>query len=188
VGPEVDEHILIERATGGDVAAFERLYHQHVGRVYGLCIRISGNQAEAEDCTQETFIKAWQRLADFGGRSRLSTWLHRIAVNEVLSRKRKVARDSRHLSVVEREPERAQTDVGTLQDLERAIGQLPDRAREVFVLTRIYGYTHEETGSMLGIAAGTSKAQLHRAVKLLEALVPLPGASHELDAANGHTT
>jgi len=164
---ELDEKRLIAEAANGDVSAFEHLYRMHVGRVYGLCIRLVDSQTEAEDCTQETFIKAWQRLGQFRGGSVLATWLHRIAFNEVMGRKRRYASEARHLSIVGASERVTAVESTTVDELEQAITRLPDRARQVFVLKRIYGYTHEETAQMLNIAVGTCKAQLYRASKLL---------------------
>jgi RNA polymerase sigma-70 factor (ECF subfamily) len=168
-----DEADLIERAKTGDIAAFERLYRMHSGRVYGLCVRLAANRAEAEDCTQDTFVTAWQRLADFRGDSRLSTWLHTIAYHEVIGRKRREARDARYLSAAGTETERvAHADSAELEDLERAILRLPARAREAFVLQKIYGYTHDEAAGIMGITAGACKSQVHRAVQLMAAALP----------------
>jgi RNA polymerase sigma-70 factor (ECF subfamily) len=168
--PESD---LVERARAGDVAAFEALYRLHCGKVYGLCVRLAATQAEAEDCTQETFITAWQRLPDFRGESRLATWLHAIAYNEVVGRKRRYARDARHLAAMNAAGDDGQrSDAPEVEDLERAISRLPSRAREAFVLQKIYGYTHDETAGIMGITAGACKAQVHRALRLLAAALP----------------
>ena len=83
------EGALVERARSGDTRAFERLYREHVGRVYGLCLRMTREPQLAEDCTQETFINAWRALGAFETRSSLGTWLHRIAVNVALGKRRK---------------------------------------------------------------------------------------------------
>jgi len=167
-----DEERLIREAKTGSVPAFESLYRMHSARVYGLCMRLANNQAEAQDCTQDTFIKAWQRLADFRGESMLGTWLHRIAVNEVIGRRRKDAVQKRHLSAVVTHDDPVATDSGALDDLEEAIVRLPERVRQVLVLHKIYGYTHEQTAGMLDIAVGTSKAHIHKAVKLLAETFP----------------
>jgi RNA polymerase sigma-70 factor (ECF subfamily) len=98
--------------------------------------------------------------------------LHRIALNEVLGRRRHRTVEHRHLAAVDPSTRRSLDDSATMQDLEEAIARLPDRARDVFVLRAIYGYTHEEIGSMLGVTEGTSKSQLHRARKLLIASLP----------------
>lgn len=159
----------MEKAQAADTAAFEKLYRAHVDRVYGLCLRMTGNVSEAEDCTQDAFIQAWQKLDRFRGDSAFGTWMHRVAVNVVLGRMRKSKREQDRIKVVaEFAPtsEKA-NDGGGLQDFEEAINALPSGARHVFVLNAVYGYSHEETGDMLGIAAGTSKAQLHRARRLL---------------------
>jgi RNA polymerase sigma-70 factor (ECF subfamily) len=165
--PEPQDAQLIEAAVQGDSGAFEKLYRRHTGRVHGLCVRLTQNRAEAQDCTQETFIRAWRRLATFRGDSSFATWLHKIALNEVLGRKRRAATETRHLEVVRRETKDSHAGPAQIDELERAIGLLPDRAREVFVLQKIYGYTHEETAELLSIAVGTCKAQVHRASRLL---------------------
>ena len=164
-----DEAALIRQARQGETRAFERLYRLHVDRVYGLCLRMTGNVSEAEDCTQEAFIQAWTKLGKFRGDSAFATWLHRIAVNSVLGRIRKSKREQERLQVVaDVAPPALETgDSGELRDLSQAVQRLPHGARHVFVLHAVYGYSHDETGDMLGIASGTSKAQLHRARRLL---------------------
>ena len=164
-----DESQWIARAQRLDACAFESLYRLHVGAVYGLCLRMTGNVAEAEDCTQEAFIQAWNKLDNFRGDSAFSTWIHRIAVNAVLGRMRKSRRERDRIQVAaEAGPSPASmADSGELRDLSDAVDRLPEGARHVFVLFAVYGYTHEEAGDMLGIATGTSKAQLHRARRLL---------------------
>lgn len=165
------EGALVERARAGDTRAFERLYREHTGRVYGLCLRMTREPQTAEDCTQETFINAWRALARFETRSSFGTWLHRIAVNVTLAKRRKAARDE-PIADVEVEEEGAEP-VWTLetpvevQEIEDAIGTLPEGARDALVLHALYGYSHTEAAQMLGVAEGTCKAQLHRARKLL---------------------
>ena len=164
-----DERAWIRRAQQADARAFEALYRLHVDKVYGLCLRMTGNVSEAEDCTQEAFILAWNKLQKFRGDSAFSTWLHRIAVNAVLGRIRKSKREhDRNQAVADTEPQRTTAeDTGELRDLAAAIDRLPEGARHVFVLHAVYGYSHNETAEMLDIAAGTSKAQMHRARRLL---------------------
>jgi RNA polymerase sigma-70 factor, ECF subfamily len=186
-----DEHALLAAARRGDTRAFESLYRALAPSVYGFCLRLARDSAEAQDCLQETFVRAWQRLGDFRGDSRLGTWLHRIALNEVLGRRRHRAVEHRHLAAVDPDARRSLDDSATMQDLEDAIRRLPERAREVFVLRAIYGYTHEEIASLLSVTESTSKSQLHRARKLLIASLPggygddtldvdsLPDAAHE---------
>jgi RNA polymerase sigma-70 factor (ECF subfamily) len=167
------EGALVQRAAAGDARAFERLYRQHAGRVYGLCLRMTRDVANAEDCTQETFIKAWRALAGFETRSSLSTWLHRIAVNVVLARRRKVTPVLEPLEDEESGEQALEESQWVLEtplevkEIENAIAALPQGARDAVVLHAIYGYTHDEAARMLGIAEGTCKAQLHRARKLL---------------------
>lgn len=164
-----DEAALVARARGGDSRAFEVLYREHVDRVYGLCLRMTGNVGEAEDCTQEAFIKAWDKLGKFRGDSAFGTWMHRIAVNAVLGRIRKSKREQDRIQVVAETTTSPASigDSGELRDLSDAIDRLPEGARHVFVLNAVYGYSHEESSSMLGVAIGTTKAQLHRARRLL---------------------
>ena len=162
---------LVQRAQCGDIHAFERLYREHSGRVYGLCLRLTRNPASAEDCTQETFINAWRALSRFETRSSMGTWLHRIAVNVVLRSRRRLS------ATVETEMDAAAAELAGSEwqldtpveegEIEAAIAGLPDGARDVLVLAGIYGYSHEETSEMLGVAEGTCKAQLHRARQLL---------------------
>ena len=165
------EGALVERARAGDTRAFERLYREHVGRVYGLCLRMTRDPAIAEDCTQETFINAWKALARFETRSSLATWLHRIAVNVALARRRKASVVMESVSTDD-EDEAIESD-WTLEtplevnEIEAAIERLPEGARDVLVLHAIYGYSHLEAAEMLGVAEGTCKAQLHRARSLL---------------------
>ena len=164
-----DEAAWIAQAKRSDARAFEALYRLHVDRVYGLCLRMTGNVSEAEDCAQEAFIQAWNKLDKFRGDSAFSTWLHRIAVNAVLGRMRKSKREhDRIMAVAEQAPAPVATnDTGELRDLSEAVDRLPEGARHVFVLHAVYGYSHDEAAGMLGIATGTSKAQLHRARRLL---------------------
>jgi len=168
--PELmDEADWIARAQQADTRAFERLYRMHIDKIYGLCLRMTGNVSEAEDCAQEAFIQAWNKLDRFRGDSAFSTWLHRIAVNAVLGRMRKSKRERDRIQVameVASSPASIADD-GEMRDLSDAVDRLPEGARHVFVLFAVYGYSHEEAGGMLGIAPGTSKAQLHRARRLL---------------------
>ncbi len=161
---------LIAAAAGGDLAAFERLYRQFAPRVYGLCLRLTGQREAAEDCTQETFVDAWRGLSGFERRSRFSTWLHRIAVHAVLARRRGL-----RVAYEVPEPANGLPDVADPSgeapplDLERAIAGLPEGARHVLVLVGIYGFSHAEAADTLNIAEGTCKAQLHRARSLMAA-------------------
>lgn len=161
------EAALIAAAQRGVIAAFESLYRQHCGAVHGLCLRLTGRRDVAEDCTQETFIAAWRALPRFDARCGLGTWLHRIAVNAVLSRRRSVVLRREASDADLPEPATPERDVSIPMDLERAVLALPPGARDALVLVAIYGYTHSEAASLLGIAEGTCKAQLHRARQLL---------------------
>ncbi|MEN8375123.1 MAG: sigma-70 family RNA polymerase sigma factor [Gemmatimonadota bacterium] len=163
---------LIERARAGDEAAFEALYRGNVGRVHGLCLRMVAEQAAAEELTQDVFVRAWEKLSLFRGDSAFSTWLHRLAVNVVLqhlrSQKRREARVTLTDDVGRLAGSTRPASTGAKLDLERAMATLPEGARRVFVLHDIEGYKHAEIAEMTGTAVGTSKAQLHRARKLLK--------------------
>ena len=159
---------LVRRAQGGDHAAFAELYRLHVGRVYALCLRLTGDPAAAEDRTQDVFVRAWGKLASFRGESAFGSWLHRLAVNVVLNERRTSGRRERRVaSVADPEGAGGEVPVALNIDLEQAIATLPDGAREVFVLFDIEGYGHAEIARLVGIAEGTSKAQLFRARRLL---------------------
>lgn len=164
-----DEAAWIRQAQRSDARAFEALYRMHVDKVYGLCLRMTGNVSEAEDCAQDAFIQAWNKLGKFRGDSAFATWLHRIAVNTVLGRIRKSKREQDRIQAVSDAATLSfiKDDAGELRDLSDAVNRLPSGARHVFVLHAVYGYSHDETGTMLGIAEGTSKAQFHRARRLL---------------------
>jgi RNA polymerase sigma-70 factor, ECF subfamily len=168
------EGALVRRARSGDTHAFEMLYREHAGKVYGLCLRMTRDAALAEDCTQETFINAWRALDRFETRSSVGTWLHRIAVNVALGKRRKsvpVLIDSQSVGTsAENGPIESEWTLETpleVDEIQTAIDCLPDGARDVLVLYAIYGYSHAEAAEMLGVAEGTCKAQLHRARGLL---------------------
>lgn len=168
-----DEASLVDAARQGDMAAFESLYRANRDRIYGLLWRICGGDFSlAEDLLQESFVRAWQKLDSFRGESRFGTWLHRLSANVALSDRRIRVRRVRNEVVMEESVER--TAVGDRDvfadkrmDLERAIARLPERARTVLILFDIEGYRHLEISKMTGMAVGSSKAQLHRARKLV---------------------
>lgn len=167
----MSESDLVSCAQAGDLSAFEELYRTHKGRVYALALRLAKDPTRAEDLTQEAFVRAWQKLSSFRGRSSFSTWLHRVAVNVVLGKLRGDKRRSdktAQLSEIEYRLADSKQGRSTLEmDLETEIRRLPARARIVFVLHDIEGYRHAEIGELVGIAEGTSKAHLHRARRLL---------------------
>jgi RNA polymerase sigma-70 factor (ECF subfamily) len=152
-------------AASGDAHAFERLYRSHVARIYSLVRRML-NDDEADEVTQDVFVRAWQKLGTFRGESAFGTWLHRLAINLILGRRETMGtRRKRYVegdAVLELVPGK-RTAPETAVDMEAAIELLPDGARQVFVLHDVEGYRHEEIAGMLGLAAGTSKSQLHRA-------------------------
>ncbi len=156
-------------AARGDAQAFARLYAQHKDRIWALARRMTGNEHAAE-LTQDVFVRAWQKLGTFRGEAQFGTWLHRLAVNLILSRRATFATQrARFLAdgdVLDELPARASgRELGI--DFEAAIAKLPDGARTVFVLHDIEGYRHEEIATLLGVTSGTTKGQLHRARLLL---------------------
>ena len=159
------ENADVALAAAGDAHAFERLYRTHVTRVHGLARRMLSD-GDADEATQDVFVRAWEKLGTFRGEAAFGTWLHRLAVNVLLARRSaQGTRRAREL------PDEAALDLAAVRrqspelrmDFEQAIARLPDGARQVFVLHDIEGYRHEEIAGMLGVAAGTSKSQLHRA-------------------------
>lgn len=159
----------VARAAAGCQEAFERLYRFHHGRVYSLALRMAGGEW-AEDLTQEVFVRAWTKLGTYRGDASFGTWLHRLAVNLILSRRetlrRRAQRQLPGTGILDRVAAKAR-DSGAALDLEWAVQRLPDRARQVFVLYEVEGYPHMEIAEMLGISVGTSKSQLHRARMML---------------------
>ena len=156
-------------AARGDSSAFERLYRVHVARIHSLTRRMLGSD-EADEVTQDIFVRTWHKLGQFRGDSRFSTWLHRLAVNVVIERRRsfaiqreRIVDDPSALDLVTVAPARADLTV----DFEHAIEQLPPGAREILVLHDVEGYKHREIAAMLAITTGTSKRQLHRARMLM---------------------
>jgi RNA polymerase sigma-70 factor, ECF subfamily len=167
-----EERRLVAAAVDGSTPAFEALYRRHAARIHALCLRMTGQVATAEDCTQEAFIQAWRHLPKFETRSAFGTWLHRIAVNTVLQHVRRQREslgtaDSAEREVADVLADHTVADPGRGRDLEAAIASLPPGARHVLVLVGVYGHSHEEAAGMLGVAVGTCKAQLHRARALL---------------------
>ena len=176
----MDETQLIARVRAGDSAAERALYDAHVDRVYRLAFRLAGDDTLAQDFTQETFIRAFDRLGSFRGDAAFSTWLHAITTTVVLNGLRKMKRfrqreadidDAQTIGVTRRD---AEPDLKTR--LKKAIDALPEGYRTVFVMHDVEGYTHEEIGAALGVETGTSKAQLSRArAKLRVALSDFAG-------------
>jgi len=168
-GPR-DDATLVRQSLAGDVGAFESLYRSHVGRVHGAILRLVGmDRARAEELTQDAFVRAWQKLSGFRHESAFSTWLYRLGVNTALMDLR-----GKHEEVAAPDDElefAAGGEVpfcaGERGDLERAVAKLPPRARAVLVLHDVEGWKHEEIANELGMAVGSSKAQLHRARGLL---------------------
>lgn len=169
--PENDAPDVALAATG-DRRAFERLYRTHVQRIFSLCARMVGDRTQAEELTQDVFVRAWDKLGQFRGEARFGTWLHRLAVNVVLNARKSDGRTRSRFAddpdVLDAQPTGPATSIpGASIDLEAAIALLPPGARRIFVLHDVEGYKHEEIGEMLSITAGGSKAQLHRARMLL---------------------
>jgi RNA polymerase sigma-70 factor (ECF subfamily) len=166
---------LIARAQQGDESAFEAIYNAHQNRVYRLCLRMTGNIAEAEDLTQEAFLQVFRKIQTFRGESAFSTWLHRLAVNVVLMRLRRKnpVEISMETSVQNDKSESQQWEfavpdlvlAGVIDrlSLELAVAELPEGYREVFLMHDVLGYEHHEIAEARGYTVGNSKSQLHKA-------------------------
>lgn len=155
----------VARAAAGDEEAFERLYRRHLPRVHGLVRRMLDGE-EAEEVTQDVFVRAWQKLGTFRGTAAFGTWLYRVAVSVVLARRKTWGRQRhRFISDPSSVPEPAAPAPRPEQgmDLDTGIAGLPPGARQVLLLHDVAGYRHEEIAAMLGVTLGTSKSQLHRA-------------------------
>jgi len=185
--PEITEAKAVEAAKQGSAEAFEFLYHAHKRRIYSLCLRMTGNQAEAEDLTQEAFLQVFRKISTFRGEAAFSTWMHRLAVNLVLMRLRKkgVPTTSLEEPIESDSGEPRKRDVGAPDmaligsvdrvTLERAIQALPDGYRKVFCLHDVEGYEHQEIAALIGCSVGNSKSQLHKARMKLRDLLGRKG-------------
>jgi RNA polymerase sigma-70 factor (ECF subfamily) len=182
-----NEAEAIQKAKVGHGPAFEFLYQMHKRRVYSLCLRMTGNTAEAEDLAQEAFLQLFRKIATFRGESAFSTWLHRLSVNVVLMHLRRkglpeVSLEETMQPVQDDGPkrdigERDKNLMGSIDrvNLERAIESLPPGYRTIFVLHDMEGYEHNEIASMMGCSIGNSKSQLHKArMKLRDLLYEPP--------------
>jgi len=167
---DLAEERWVRALRAGDGGAFEALYGRHRGRVYGLAFRLTGARAEAEELTQEVFVRAWEHRSGFESGTHLARWLRRVAVNLWINGLRR------------REPEGEEPGADRLAgggappsglrlDLERAIAALPPRLRAVLLLFDLYGLRHEEIAEQLEITAGASKVQLHRARRRLQEML-----------------
>jgi len=186
--PAFNEAEAIEQAKGGDAYAFEQLYGLHKRRVYSLCLRMTGNTAEAEDLTQEAFLQLYRKIGTFRGESAFSTWLHRLSVNVVLMhlRKKGLPEVSLEETLEPQQEDGPKKDIGARDNvlagsidrvnLERAIENLPPGYRIIFVLHDIEGYEHNEIAEMMGCSIGNSKSQLHKARMKLRDLLKLSKA------------
>ena len=175
-----NDRALIARALVGDPAAERELYDRHVDRVYRLVYRMAGDAEQAREVTQDAFVRAFERLATFRGESAFSTWLGSIAISVTLTGlKQRKRRWDREQDLALAEPvagESSKIEPDLRRKLFEAIDALPDGYRAVLILHELEGYTHEEVGALLGIDAGTSKAQLFRArAKLRTQLGPHAG-------------
>lgn len=176
---QASDYELAQKATGGDMGAFEQLYERHNRRVYSLCLRMTSNTAEAEDLTQEVFIQLFRKMGSFRGDSAFTTWLHRMTVNQVLMhfRKRGVRMEQTTddgetpVQVVTGTENPNQMPVVDRIALDAAVAQLPPGYRTVFVLHDVEGHEHEEIARMLKCSVGTSKSQLHKARMKLRGLL-----------------
>ena len=165
----------IEEAKNGSAEAFEVLYHAHKRRIYSLCLRMTGNPAEAEDLTQEAFLQVFRKISTFRGEAAFSTWMHRLAVNLVLMRLRKkgLATFSLDEETGQNQEDSRVRELGAADmflagsvdrvTLERAIQALPNGYRMIFLLHDVEGYEHKEIAGIVGCSVGNSKSQLHKA-------------------------
>ncbi len=183
--PTVSEAEAIDKAKAGDAASFEVLYSMHKRRVYSLCLRMTGNTAEAEDLTQEAFLQLYRKIGTFRGESAFSTWLHRLSVNVVLMhlRKKGLPEVSLEETMEPQQEDGPKKDIGARDNvlagsidrvnLERAVESLPPGYRIIFVLHDVEGYEHNEIAEMMGCSIGNSKSQLHKARMKLRDLLKL---------------
>jgi len=172
---DVSEIELIRQVKQGNQHAFRQLYELHHKRIYALCWRMLADKSSADDVCQEVFVQLWQKITNFRGESKFSTWLHSVASNIVLGHLRKQKNwlqrvfsiEDQDVSPLINETSIEMCDMAEISPLDKHIACLPERARLVFVLFAIEGYRHEEIAQMLNMAVGSSKSQYHRAKSLL---------------------
>ena len=163
----VERRALVRRVLEGDPAAERELYDANVDRVYRLAYRMTGDADQATEYTQDTFVRVFDRLAEFRGEAALSTWITSIALSVVYNGLRKIKRfreretDLDDATPIAAKNRQAEPDLKV--KLKAAIESLPEGYRTVFVMHDVEGYTHEEIATALGVQEGTSKAQLSRA-------------------------
>ena len=179
VAADSSDLALTQKAAQGNIAAFELLYERYHRRTYSLCLRMTNSQTEAEDLTQEVFIQLFRKIGSFRGDSAFSTWLHRMTVNQVLMhfRRRGVQNEKTNEDgempeqIVNGTERQSRMPILDRIALDKAIAQLPNGYRTVFVLHDVEGFEHEEIARMLKLSVGTSKSQLHKARLKLRGLL-----------------
>lgn len=165
-----EDLLLIEQIKQGDRHAFSQLYQRHYRKVFALCLRLTANEALAQEALQEVFVQVWQKISSFDGKAKFSTWLHSVSANVTISYLRKQTNWLKKVVSIETAgmDEASVNQCEGLNGLDKLIVRLPEKARMVFVLFAVEGYRHEEIGQMLNMAVGSSKAQYHRARNLLK--------------------
>jgi RNA polymerase sigma-70 factor, ECF subfamily len=170
---------LARLAAAGDTTAFGEIHNRHRGRVYSIALGMTGNEADAEDLTQESFISVFRGISSFRGEASFTTWLYRLVVNEVKMHFRyRSSRPEDQTSDGEMpEPEMviahhaASVQMIDRLMIEKAMRSLPPGYRAAFILHDLEGYKHRESAQLLGYTDGTSKSQLHKArIRLREVL------------------
>lgn len=156
--------MLIRRVVAGDRSAARELYDAHVDRVFRLACRLMGDEDQARELTQDTFIRAFQQLPKFRGDSALATWLYRVTVSVASNTRRRFRRRERETDLTEAAHIAAGGTPNAEPDLRdrmaAAIDALPEIYRTTFVMHDVEGYTHPEIAGTLGVAEGTSKSRL----------------------------
>jgi RNA polymerase sigma-70 factor (ECF subfamily) len=180
---EIPEEEIVRQAQEGDAEAFEQLYRRHSKRVYHLSLRLVKNEAEAEDLTQETFLKVFRKIHTFRGKAAFSTWLHRVSVNTVLMRLRKKKRVEiplendlyEEVPGVPRQipggPDPSHMGIFDREDLKRALLRMPAGYTRMLLLHDVLGYEHNEIALLVNCSVGNSKSQLHKARLRMRALL-----------------
>ena len=181
-----DERALIKQAQRSDARAFEGLYKMHVDRVYGICLRMTGNVSEAEDCAQDAFIQAWNKMDKFRGDSAFYTWLYRIAINTaknyLVSRSRRPPGSDVEIEDAEyyasggalheiETPESALFGAELKQVVERAIKNLPEDLRTAVTLREFDGLSYEDIADIMDCPVGTVRSRIFRAREAIDGQV-----------------
>lgn len=170
------EAVLIEQACSGDIKAFNEIVSSYGGRIYSYCLRMTNNKEDAEDLTQEVFIKVYKSISRFNNKCKFSTWVYRIAYNTCIDRYRKKKFKTVGLSEVAQpsdDADKFNPELNALQSekarlIKECLANMKVQYRNIIILRDIQDHSYEEIASILKLPLGTVKSQISRARRALK--------------------